>query len=115
MTLAGRLIIESGWMLTGDGAVRRDAAIVIEGGRIAGIEQRSTVKDLEADERLGGPDSIVLPGFVNAHQHGRPDDMVALGVTDSPLECWLVDLLASATEEPHNQTLRHARQLPIMP
>ena len=111
MTLASRLIIESGWMLTGDGAVRRDAAIVIEGGRIAGIEQRSTVKDLEADERLGGPDSIVLPGFVNAHQHGRPDDMVALGVADSPLECWLVDLLASATEEPYNQTLRHARQL----
>jgi cytosine/adenosine deaminase-related metal-dependent hydrolase len=106
-----RLIVESGWMMAPDGSVLRDTALVIEGGRVAGIEPRSTVGGVEADERLGGPECVVLPGFVNAHQHGRPDDTVALGVTDSPLECWLVDLFALATEDPYDQTLRHAAQL----
>lgn len=111
MTTGSRLIVESGWMLAPGGTVIADAAVVIEDGRITAIEPVAKVGNVDVRERLGGPDSFALPGLVNAHQHGRPDDTTALGIMDAPLECWLVDLLASPTEAPYPRTLRHTSRL----
>ena len=106
-----RLILDAGWLLEPAGTVRRDAAVLVEHGRIRAIENRSELAGVEVEIRLGGPDFLVLPGLVNAHQHGRPDDTVNLGIADAPLECWLVDLLASPEEDPYRRTLRHTVQL----
>jgi imidazolonepropionase len=45
--------------------VLRDAAVVLEGSRVAAIERRGAV----ADERLDAGGRCVIPGFVDSHTH----------------------------------------------
>lgn len=106
-----RLVVEAGWMAEPGGRLRRDTAVVIEYGRIAGIEPVGAIEGVEADERLGGPEILALPGLVNAHQHGRPDSTVARGIPDAPLECWLASLFAAPAGDPYADTLAVCRRL----
>jgi cytosine/adenosine deaminase-related metal-dependent hydrolase len=108
-----RVVVEAGAVIQAGFRVRKDAAIVIEDGVIVAIDSRTAFADLEASERIGGPQHVALPGFVNAHQHGRSDTTVALGVPDAPLECWLVGLLATPAEDPYDRTLRLCAQLAL--
>src|SRR5262245_22069773 len=43
----------------------RDAAVVIDAGRVVGIERRGA----EADERISANGACVIPGFVDSHTH----------------------------------------------
>jgi 5-methylthioadenosine/S-adenosylhomocysteine deaminase len=101
-----RIIVEADSLITPGGRVRADTAVLIEDGVVVAVESRAALAAIDADERLGGDGYIAMPGLVNAHQHGRADATVELGVPDAPLECWLVGLLSSASEDPYNRTLR---------
>ena len=61
--------------------------IAIAGDRIAGV---AAAYDLTADqpiEVIDGNDSLVLPGFINAHYHSH--DVLAKGTLEEmPLETW---------------------------
>lgn len=47
-----------------------DGAVVIEGNRITAVGTRAEMELLGPfDEVLGGPDHIVMPGFINSHFH----------------------------------------------
>jgi len=65
-------------------------AVAIEGDRIVDI---GLVTDLAARhtsaEREQFPDAIIMPGFVNAHQHGRGLSQIQLGYPDDQLEPWI--------------------------
>ncbi len=76
-----------------DGAFRRDVALLIDGARIKarGQLQALTAKHPEA-QVFGGDDLLMLPGFVNSHDHGRALGTVSLGVPDDMLEVWLLGL-----------------------
>jgi 5-methylthioadenosine/S-adenosylhomocysteine deaminase len=106
-----RIVVEADILLEPCGEVREDVAILIEDGSVAAIENRSALSELPADERLTGQGCIALPGLVNAHQHGRADSTIELGVADAPLECWLVSLLAGAAEDPYLRTRRLCTRL----
>ncbi len=41
---------------------------------------------------LGGPGYVVIPGLIDAHQHGRGVTNIQRGVEDAPLERWLTRL-----------------------
>ncbi|WP_200883895.1 amidohydrolase family protein [Rhizobium sp. YS-1r] len=65
-------------------------AVAIEGDRIVDI---GLAVDLAArhmsSERVQFPDAVLVPGFVNAHQHGRGLSQIQLGYPDDQLEPWI--------------------------
>jgi cytosine/adenosine deaminase-related metal-dependent hydrolase len=93
-----RLFVEAAHVLLPDG-LAANRTIVVEDGRIAGIAAPGDIAGADG-ERLGGPDALVVPGFVNAHQHGNPHGWAALGCPDSPLEPWMVDIRRVSRVEP---------------
>lgn len=65
-------------------------AVAIEGDRILDI---GLATDLAARHTSGKrehfADAILMPGFVNAHQHGRGLSQIQLGYPDDQLEPWI--------------------------
>lgn len=73
-----------------EAAVIRDGAVAIRGERVLGCGQRAEILATHAGarvEELG--DAIVVPGLINAHQHGRGVSQLLLGYPDDALECWI--------------------------
>lgn len=68
----------------------KKGAVAIEGDQIVDI---GLATDLAARhtsaEREQFPDAILMPGFVNAHQHGRGLSQIQLGYPDDQLEPWI--------------------------
>jgi imidazolonepropionase len=60
------VIANIGELFTGDG-IRRDAALVVDGGRIAWVGDATDAPG--ADERIDAAGAAVLPGFVDSHAH----------------------------------------------
>jgi imidazolonepropionase len=60
------LITNIGELFTGD-ELRHDAAVVVDGDRIAWVGPKNRPPD--ADERLDADGAAVLPGFVDSHSH----------------------------------------------
>lgn len=106
-----RVLIEAHHALMPDGGVLGGAAILINGRRIEAVGRMSEFAGVDVERRFVGDDWLVLPGFVNAHQHGNPDSPAARGVSDQPLECWLVALIGLPPTDPYLDSLRVARQL----
>lgn len=50
-------------------------------------------------EEIGGPDYVVIPGLIDAHQHGRPVTPAELGCWDETLELWLLE--QRGVDRPH--------------
>ena len=57
-------ILSADWVVPGEGAPIRDGAVAIEDGRIVAVGEASEVGEGERH-----PESVILPGFVNAHSH----------------------------------------------
>jgi len=70
-----------------------DGAVLIEGTRIAAV---GSFAELTAGfpevPVMGGENDIVLPGLVNAHDHGRGLSPLSFGIEDAPLEAWILSL-----------------------
>lgn len=66
--------------------VAAGSAQVTDLGSIAELRQRYP----DAEE-VGGDDYLVMPGLIDAHQHGRPVSPVELGCWDETLELWLLE------------------------
>ena len=66
-----------------------DGAIYQKEGKIVAIGKRDELAaKYQADEVIGSPDHVVMPGFVNAHHHVGLTP-VQLGSRDYALELWL--------------------------
>src|SRR6187401_146285 len=59
-----RTVLSADWVLPVDGPPIANGAVAIEGNRIAAV---GTADDLGEGTRH--PDSVIIPGFVNAHSH----------------------------------------------
>ena len=65
-------------------------AVAVEQGQIVVVGTRDRLRARFPDaERLRLGDAILLPGFVNAHQHGRGLSQIQLGYPDDALEPWI--------------------------
>ena len=85
-------IVHAGLALV-DGAIRRDVALLIDGARISERGTRQAlIEKYPAVPVFGGDDLLMLPGFVNSHDHGRALGTASLGVPDDMLEVWLLGL-----------------------
>ncbi len=101
------LLVAGEWVLTMDAArtMFRDGAVAVRDGRIVDV---GPVVELERRwrpaHRLGGADRLVLPGFVNAHQHLTGDRLARSTIPDSvssheAIFDWAVPLHAAHTPD----------------
>jgi cytosine/adenosine deaminase-related metal-dependent hydrolase len=87
------MLIHAAYAIHADGSVQPDFALIVEGERIAAT---GSYRDLSAQypdaEQVGGAGYLMLPGMINAHDHGRAFGTASLGIADDILECWLPSL-----------------------
>jgi len=66
------LVVADAVVTNAEPALLRDAALVIEDGRVREVGPREQLEGRGPfDRRLGGPGYVALPGFVNAHYHSE--------------------------------------------
>lgn len=90
----GKYIINAKYLWDGiSESVSEDLSILVEDGKIASVGKREDIigSNPSADV-ICGKDYLVMPSFVNAHDHGRGVSPVAFGAFDRALEMWLQDL-----------------------
>ena len=79
-----------------------DAAVLVRDGRIAAIGESA---DLQAKNpevtQVGGKGFVVMPTFINSHDHGRAIGTESLGIADSMLETWLPQLWGLVSLDPY--------------
>ena len=66
-----------------------DGAVYVENGRIADVGKYTDLKQRHTcDQEIGSPEHFVMPGFVNAHSHGKGITDFQRGHLDDTLETW---------------------------
>lgn len=98
-------------------------AVLVDGEAVPGyavcvangvIETVGPARDLPAGrdvEVVDLPGQLVMPGLVNAHQHGRGLTSLQLGAADDVLEQWLATKRLRAPIDPYAMTLLAAMQM----
>ena len=74
-----------------DLARQADVALELEGGRIARLSPGTAAPDRR----------LILPAFVNAHDHARPLPMSSFGTAFLPLEAWLPRTVLATPPDPY--------------
>ena len=75
------------------GAAAEDRAVLVRDGVVRRIGPKAElVKEAPGAQLLEDADWLMLPAFVNAHDHGRGMSPVSFGTPDQALEVWLQDL-----------------------
>lgn len=88
------LVLRGGHVLSDpvSGRVHADAGVCIEGGVVAEIAPFAELAARHPQaEVIGGADSIVMPGLIDAHSHGRGLSPIQKGVTYDYLENAFLD------------------------
>ncbi len=85
--------------------IRRDAAVLVGGGRILDITPQDRLREYNASEVYGGEGYLILPGFVNSHTHVAMSKLRGLG-EDLPTEEWLNDVIWPAELEWNSKEIR---------
>jgi cytosine/adenosine deaminase-related metal-dependent hydrolase len=93
MAVQGKLI-HGGWLVRRWGeAPIREGAVYEEGGRVVAVDSHEALrKRYPAAQSVGGADLVVIPGFVNAHSHGRGFTTYQMGQPDEPLEMRIIEM-----------------------
>ena len=87
-------------------------AVAIEGDRIMDIGLAADLATRHTSaERKHFPDAILMPGFVNAHQHGRGLSQIQLGYPDDQLELWIARRRGRGTPDPYALTRLAAEEM----
>ena len=82
------------YILVGDkeGTVIEDGAVVFDNGSIVDIGPFDEMLRFYQPQKIyGSSDHIVLPGLVNAHQHGNGINLIRVGRMDAPLERFIIE------------------------
>lgn len=83
-------------------ATIEDGAVCIQEDRIVDVGPYERLRqDFVAERTLGSTRQMLLPGFVNAHDHVRAPSTLQLGIPDEQLELWILDLLRLPSVDPY--------------
>lgn len=106
---AGRVITDPG---AGPGVIAQ-GAVLVAGGEIAAVGTFDALSAAHPDLPVTGDGSAVLmPGLINAHDHGRGLSPQSLGIMDDLLEPWILSLMQLPPLDPGTETrLTALRQL----
>jgi cytosine/adenosine deaminase-related metal-dependent hydrolase len=76
--------------------------VLVEGNRIAAVGPRAELAArFPQAEQVGDANMLLLPAFVNAHDHGRAIGTAQFGVADDLLEIWLMGLGVQPALDPY--------------
>ena len=89
--IRGKYVICEAGNEPGGSSVIADGAILQRDGVIEAVGSYDDLKDRQADEVIGGPGFLVMPGLVNSHHHGRGVSTFQMGTVDGCLETWIVE------------------------
>ena len=86
-------IISPGRLLRAhDAPVEEGQSVLVQGTKIVAYGARIELEAANpAASRVELADSILMPGFVNSHQHGRGLSQIQLGYPDQRLELWMAE------------------------
>lgn len=106
-------ILEAKFLLAGGGAdVIAKGAVAIGGGTIRDIGRTDEIVSRFSDApRQQYANALLLPGFVNAHQHGRGLSQIQLGYTDDALEPWIARRRGRGAPDSYALTLLAAEEM----
>jgi 5-methylthioadenosine/S-adenosylhomocysteine deaminase len=105
LTRATILVPEAVLSFPDTASLRVGAGVAVEGSWIAAVDApeqlrirwpTATVVDL--------PDCLLMPGLVNAHQHGRGLSQIQLGYHDDFLEPWISNRRGRGILDPYSIT-----------
>ena len=89
--ICGRYVICEAGADAQTSRVISDGAVFQRDGVIEAVGSYDDIKSAhQADEELGGPGFVVMPGLVNAHHHGRGVTTFQMGCIDDCLETWIL-------------------------
>ena len=102
---AAKYLVRGGYVFTdatlGEKGVLQNAAVLVEGDRIVAVEDYETLRTRYPDAKtIGGEDHIVMPGIIDAHDHGRGLSFLQLGAGYDFLENALMDWPSVASISP---------------
>jgi len=60
------LILSPGWIWDAESGLRTGQHVIVQGGRVADVVREAPTLDAE---RIVAPDAVLLPGFINLHNH----------------------------------------------
>ena len=87
----GRWLISDPSLLPEDGVIE-DGAVVVEGDTIEDVGEYDALRRRAPEaQEVGSQSHIVMPGLVNAHDHGRGIAAYRVGMADDYLEPWILD------------------------
>jgi 5-methylthioadenosine/S-adenosylhomocysteine deaminase len=94
VAVANRVVLTGDYVVTSfDTPPLTNAGVAVEADRVVAVGDIATLKARFADAQvLGGAGMVVIPGLIDAHQHGRGVTNIQRGVGDGFLEQWLVRL-----------------------
>jgi len=96
----------------GAAGIIKDGAIYVSGKNIVEVGRyKDLVAQYPTATIVGSPRFWVMPGFVNAHQHGRGMTSFQLGALDEPLEITRVKAAPQAKVPPYLDTLYAALRM----
>lgn len=93
--------------------VVHDAALVVENGKVVacGVWQALASQYAHLPTLQLPADSLLIPGLINAHHHGRALDTRQAGMADAPLELWLPRFLGYPNGDAYAETQLCAAQM----
>jgi 5-methylthioadenosine/S-adenosylhomocysteine deaminase len=96
-----------------EASVIRDGAVVFDKGVVVAV---GAWQDLEPTYRGITPldipyHSLIIPGLINAHHHGRGLATTQIGMVDKPLELWLPSFILYPPLDPYLDTLYTAARM----
>jgi 5-methylthioadenosine/S-adenosylhomocysteine deaminase len=108
------LLVRGGWVIAdANTEAIEDGAVCIAGDRIVAVGKYADLHQRFLPEReIGSSRHALLPGLINAHDHGRGPTSLQTGIPDDALEVWILDLLRLPGIDPYLVTaLACAEQL----
>ncbi|MDP6705789.1 MAG: amidohydrolase family protein [Alphaproteobacteria bacterium] len=83
-------------------SLQAGTAVAVEGDRIAAIDAPAVLEGRFPTARIEAlPGALLMPGFVNAHQHGRGISQLQLGYAEDFLELWISSRRARGALDPY--------------
>lgn len=105
--MAVRQVIEASYVLPEPNAASliENGAVAVTGTRIDDVGTAAELRARWADApRMAFPGGLLMPGLVNAHQHGRGLSQIQLGFPDDFLEPWIAGRRARGILDGHAVT-----------
>src|SRR6516164_11664842 len=113
--MSGAIVLFPGQLLPRPSAasLRAGIGVAVEDGRVMEVAEAKLLRARwPGAQHIELPDSLTMPGLVNAHQHGRGLSQIQLGYHDDFLETWIASRRARGVLDAYAVTrLAAARML----